>query len=88
MRNHLKTIDELILPGASRITWSFIGIEDFCSKCENLVTNLENLAKEIEKTEKNIKSCLIEEIELFNLIIIEVEEDGLNNFQVEIIINI
>lgn len=52
------------------------------------MTNLENLAKEIEKTEKNIKSCLIEEIELFNLIIIEVEEDGLNNFQVEIIINI
>ena len=62
----MRELRRVIRPGAKRLNWNSLGINDFISKCDSAIGKFESLVHQIQKNAKDINQRL-EVIENANL---------------------
>lgn len=58
MEDHVKALQRTIKPGAKRLNWSSLGIQDYVTKCEEALTKFESLSNQVLKNAKDIEERL------------------------------
>uniref|UniRef100_A0A2C9JWZ0 AAA+ ATPase domain-containing protein n=1 Tax=Biomphalaria glabrata TaxID=6526 RepID=A0A2C9JWZ0_BIOGL len=67
LEDHQKDLRRMLRPGAKRINWNSLGINDYIAKCESAIGKFESLVNQIQKNGRDIKQRLsmIEHADLF-----------------------
>lgn len=63
----MRELRRVIRPGAKRLNWNSLGINDFIQKCDAAISKFESLVNQIQKNARDIDQRLsvIEEASLF-----------------------
>jgi len=67
LEDHLKELKRTIRPGAKRLNWTSLGIQDYLNKSNSSISKLESIVNQIKKNSKDIQVFLdeIEQMDLF-----------------------
>lgn len=67
LESHLHDLKRTIRPGAKRLNWSALGINDYLTKCNSNISKLESMVNQIKKNSKDIQQFLgeIQSVDLF-----------------------
>ncbi|ELU10552.1 hypothetical protein CAPTEDRAFT_221643 [Capitella teleta] len=67
LEDHMKELRRVIRPGAKRLNWNSLGINDFIAKCDSAISKFESMVNQIQKNAKDINQRLlmIEQTDLF-----------------------
>ena len=58
MEDHVKALQRTIKPGAKRLNWSSLAIQDYVTKCEEALTKFESLTNQVLKNARDIEERL------------------------------
>ncbi|XP_076453104.1 dynein axonemal heavy chain 10-like [Babylonia areolata] len=67
LEEHMRELRRMLRPGAKRLNWNSLGINDFVVKCESAMAKFESLVNQIQKNARDINQRLnmIENCNLF-----------------------
>ncbi|ESO91629.1 hypothetical protein LOTGIDRAFT_122204, partial [Lottia gigantea] len=56
--DHMKDLRRVLRPGAKRLNWNSLGINDYMSKCQSAIAKFESLVNQIQKNARDINQRL------------------------------
>lgn len=60
LEDHLNELRRTIRPGAKRLNWTSLGINDYLSKARSNISKIESMVNQIKKNSKDIQVFLTE----------------------------